>query len=150
MRTILALVVVSLAVLAPSLSAQGRSSSLRDAIAREAVRAGQGGAFAPSPPGSARSWMARHPVQAGLWIGAAAGAAVGVASCTNAPEFVGLCMAGGLGAGAGAGAFGGVIASAISEKRRGQALSAKTKVGLVVGSVGLIAIGTSTRWTFTW
>ncbi|MEQ1898548.1 MAG: hypothetical protein ABL971_14300 [Vicinamibacterales bacterium] len=146
--------VVATADLAPAPSSPttaARFGSLRGAIAREAARPRQSGAPAPSSqPVTSRSWVARHPVKAGLWIGAASGAVVGAVSCENAPELVGLCMAGGLGAGAGAGAYGGVIASAISDKRRGQALSTKTKVGLVAGAAGLIVIGSSTGWTFTW
>lgn len=151
MRKMLATVLVSLVALPTSMLAQEATQPLREAIAREVAQTGQGGAISqPSPSVPSRDWIARHPVQAGFWIGAGAGAVVGAVSCANASEFVGLCMAGGFGAGGGAGAYGGLIASAIGDRRNGRRLSAKTKVGLVAGTVGLVVIGSATRWTFTW
>ena len=91
---------------APSTQAYLRSGAFREAIAREAARLGQSSAPAPSPQAAARrSWIARHPVKAGFLIGAAAGAVVGLASCTNAPEFAGWCTLAGFGSGGGGGAL---------------------------------------------
>lgn len=134
----------------PSSNASVRSRALRDAMAREVARVSQTGTPPSSQPVAARGWIARHPVQGGFWIGAAAGAVVGSVSCANAPEFAGLCMAGGLAAGGGAGAYGGLVASAVSDRRHGRPLSMKTKGGLVAGTAGLLVIGISTRGTFTW
>ena len=83
-------------------------SAVTAAIARSGVKvdARQAGSTAQAPPGpQQRSWFSRHPVWTGFLIGAAAGAAVGIVSCVNSPEFVALCALTGVSAGGGGGAL---------------------------------------------
>jgi hypothetical protein len=61
------------------------------------------------------NWASRHPVRAGLLIGGAAGALVGLGACKNASEFQLLCAATGAGVGGGAGA-GAAIGFVISRR----------------------------------
>jgi hypothetical protein len=94
-------------------NASVRATLFQDVVAREVARLGsrttrlERGAAAQSSKGG--RWVARHPVWTMVLIGAAGGAAIGMASCSNAPEFAGLCALTGAGAGAGAGGLAGLV-----------------------------------------
>lgn len=107
------------------------------AVEREAVRLAQAGAPGSQATGTARgNWIVRHPVVAGTVIGAGAGLALSQVDAIggkNHDPRVALI-------GAAGGAWGGVIASAVQSARAGKRISVGTRIGIVVGAVGLAVL----------
>lgn len=101
-----------------------------------------------APARERENWAVRHPVLLGTLIGVGAGFAIQAATCGDDWNDGVWCWAG-TAAMAGAGAYGGVVASAMHESRRGQPVSRRTKTALMVGGM---AAGGATVFilTHTW
>lgn len=129
-----AVYVIATALLsADAAHAQG-AGPLLSAAQREVARLSVDGALGAQAPGG--HWIARHPVAAGALAGTVAGLAlsrvdaIGGANHDPRVAFIGT----------GVGAWGGLVASAVQQSRRGRRVGRGTKIGIAAGAVALVVV----------
>jgi hypothetical protein len=109
---------------------------LHAAACREGARLAQSSATSPQARQQNPGWIVRHPVMFGTLVGTAGGAALSrVEAVGGAKHDPRVALVG-----AASGAWGGLIASAVHKARSNAKVGAGTKIGIVAGAVGLIAL----------
>jgi hypothetical protein len=111
-------------------------SPLHAAIVREGTRLARAAAMAQTSAVPQSNWFVRHPVLAGSLIGTAGGAvlaqtrAIGGANHDLRVALVGTA----------AGAWTGMVASAIHKARLEEPVGTGTKIAIIAGAIGFIAV----------